>query len=83
MDDSEVAKILYERAESMGRGFTDTQKEEFMSKLLELWKKAPALRFGQLIDNAYGGLRNKLQDLYYEEDALFLKVVSDYIDEVY
>ena len=81
MDDEEINEFLYKRAKSMGRCFTDSQKEEFMVKLLELWKKAPALRFGQLIDNAY--TRDNIRNLYYDEDDLFLHCISEYIDEVY
>lgn len=81
MDDNEISEFLYKRAKSMGRCFTDAQKEEFMVKLLELWKKAPALRFGQLIDNAY--TRDNIRNLYYDEDGLFLHCISEYIDEVY
>lgn len=79
MDDNEIREFLYKRAKSMGRCFTDAQKEEFMVKLLELWKKAPALRFGQLIDNALG---NPI-DLFYIEDGALLYLVEKNVNEVY
>ena len=54
MDDNEISEFLHSMAKANGRCFTDAQKEEFMTKLLDLWKKAPALRFGQMLDNALG-----------------------------
>lgn len=79
MDENEISEFLYKRAKSMGRCFTDAQKEEFMVKLLELWKKASDLRFGQMLDNALG---NPI-DFFYVEDGVLLHLVEKNINEMY
>lgn len=79
MDNNEISEFLHSMAKANGRCFTDAQKEEFMTKLLELWKKAPALRFGQMLDNALG---NPI-DFFYVEDGVLLHLVEKSINEVY
>lgn len=58
---------LSERAE------TDSEKEEVMRRILEVWKQVPQLRLTQLIVNSVG------PDPFYIEDKKLVQSVENYI----
>jgi hypothetical protein len=60
------------------RAVTDSEKEEVINKLLEQWKKAPSLRFAQLIDNA---VYQSGKDLFYVEDYELVDIIYNFVEQ--
>jgi hypothetical protein len=54
-----------------GRAATPEQKRAIVERLLALWLEKPALRLGQLLDNAHAGPL-----LYYIEDEALIGLLE-------
>jgi hypothetical protein len=79
MNDDVVNKVMESMSESVSsalpnRAKTDDQKRECLEKILEVWKKFPELRLGQLLVNAIN--THSPQVFYIEDVKLSEKVVQ-------
>jgi hypothetical protein len=63
-----MGPVMAGRKINLGRAENATQKEEILGRLLEVWKKNPSLRLGQLIGNIYHSNDRGGVSLYYAED---------------
>jgi hypothetical protein len=59
------------------RAIDDSQKQEILERLLEVWKANPSLRLGQLIGNVYHSTDRGGVNLYYQEDYPLLKSLEE------
>jgi len=59
------------------RALTDKDKEEVISEVLEIWKKYPKLRLGQLIENAVLSILSET-NLFFIEDSEFVEMLKKF-----
>jgi len=59
------------------RALTDEDKKEVISEVLEIWKKYPKLRLGQLIENAVLTILSET-NLFFIEDSEFVEMLKKY-----
>lgn len=53
----------------------------FLKEVEKIWKKAPDLRFGQMMENLRSSRKRRTgNDLYYYEDDDFLKILRQWMD---
>lgn len=57
------------------RALTDEDKEQVVKAILECWKQLPALRLGQLLDNALVevGLYKEMGSSHVERDMFYVE----------
>lgn len=65
------------RSVMLGRAVDDSQKQEVMERLLEVWKANPFLRLGQLIGNVYHSTDQGGVSLYYAEDYALMTALEE------
>jgi hypothetical protein len=66
----------------VGRAIDDSQKQEILERLLEVWKANPFLRLGQLIGNVYHSTDRGGVSLYYQEDFPLVTSLEEAYREV-
>jgi hypothetical protein len=72
-----MGEVMARREVILGRAENAAQKQEIMERLLEVWKKNPQLRLGQLIGNIYHSNDRGGVSLYYAEDYALLTALEE------
>lgn len=53
---------------------------KFCNRLATAWELVPDLRFGQLLFNIFGQIKNEGKDPFYLEDDSMIKRIEQYIE---
>jgi hypothetical protein len=64
----------------MLNAMTSYERREIIERLAALWDKAPALRLGQLIGNAYHSTDDGGREQYYANDFTFIERLEGFYD---